>query len=65
MKLNSSVIVSISADSNDLENAIVLVGKKVDTRNVFKEVEVINAFKGEEAMNIWNKLLGDKIEKDN
>lgn len=65
MKINSSVIVSISADSNDLENAILLVGKKVDTGNVFEEVEVINAFKGEKAMDIWLELNESKVKNDN
>lgn len=51
MRTTSSIIVSYDASENG-DETILLVGKK----NPNEIVEVINAFQGEEAKDLWKKL---------
>lgn len=51
MRTTSSIIVSYDASENG-DETILLVGKK----NPNETIKIINAFQGEEAMDLWKKL---------
>ena len=51
MKTTSSIIVSYDASENG-DETILLVGKK----NPNETIKIINAFQGEEARDLWEKL---------
>lgn len=53
------LLVSYANNGND-ETATLLVGRK----DTFQEVAVINAFQGEEAVDIYKKLMPVKEEKE-
>lgn len=53
------VLVSYANNGND-ETAILIVGRK----NEIQEVDIINAFQGEEAVDIYKKLIPVKEEKE-
>ena len=59
MKLTDSLLISIDF-SQDKDNTVMVVGRKP----VGKPVDIINAFQGEEAIDIWKKLTTVK-EKHN
>lgn len=40
----------------DSDNAVLIVGQK----NKIKDIEIINAFQGDEATELWNKLTTKK-----
>lgn len=52
--ITTSLLVGFDFSNND--KAIVVVGKKRKNQSV----EIINAFEGEEAIDIYKKLVGDK-----
>lgn len=55
MQTAKSIIVSFSK-STENDSCILLVGEK----NPKKDVEIINAFAGPEAEELWNKLITKK-----
>lgn len=55
MNISGSLIVGYSFSDNG-DNPVLIVGKK-DKKQA---VEVINAFEGDEAVDIYKKLVGDK-----
>lgn len=58
MRINESVIVSVDIRDNG-DNPVMVVGKQIGVR-----VEVINALAGEEVIDLWNKLTGKEVEKE-
>lgn len=58
MNINESVIVSVAISDNG-DNPVMVVGKQIGVR-----VEVINALAGEEVIDLWNKLTGKEVEKE-
>lgn len=52
LRYTDSVIVSFDRDVLDDNNGILLVGRQ----RIGKPVEIINAFQGEEAKELWKKL---------
>ena len=59
MDITSSVIVAFDYKS-DKDHAILLVGQK----NPKVDIQIINAFEGEEAKELWKKLTTKKEKKD-
>lgn len=57
--LTDSVIVSISFNINQ-DNTVLVVGRK----RLNESVEIINAFQGQEAIDIYNKLT-NKVTNNN
>ena len=59
MRTTSSIIVSYDTSENG-DETILLVGKK----NPNETIKIINAFQGEEARDLWQKLTerNEKIE---
>ena len=63
MRITKSFIVSFDLESTsdkneDKDTAIAIVGKR-DSKGVTK---IVNAFQGEEAIELWNKLTGSGKE---
>lgn len=58
---SGSVIVSWSFAGNESDTSVLLVGKKAPG----KDVEIINAFQGEEALKIFEMLTKKKEESSN
>lgn len=65
MRITNSFIVSFDLESTpdknedkDKDTAIAIVGKR-DSKGVTK---IVNAFQGEEAIELWNKLTGSGKE---
>lgn len=54
MNINGSLLVGYSFTDGD--NPVLIVGRKEKG----KAVEVINAFNGDEAVELYKKLVGDK-----
>ena len=53
MQITDTLLVSYTFNStSDIDSAVLIVGKK-DKK---KPVEIVNAFQGEEAIDIWKKL---------
>lgn len=59
MSKTESVLVSITFNE-EKDKTLMLVGK----RNPRKAVEVINAFQGEEAEELYKKLVGEKKDAE-
>lgn len=58
MNINESVIVSVAiSDNGDIP--VMVVGKQIGVR-----VDIINALEGEEVIDLWNKLTGKEVEKE-
>ena len=55
-KIAEALIVSVSLSDNN--TGVLVVGKKAPG----KDVQVINAFQGEEAWNLYNKLTKKNVE---
>lgn len=55
MDICSSVIVAFDYKEN-ADNAVLIVGQKGPK----KDIQIINAFQGEEAKELWNKLTAAK-----
>lgn len=58
-RLSDCVLVSISCHGDE-ENAVLIVGRKTKR----KDVEVINAFQGKEAIELYEKLITKKEKSD-
>ena len=58
-RLSDCVLVSISCQGDE-ENAVMIIGRKAKR----KDVEVINAFQGKEAIKLYEKLITKKEKKD-
>lgn len=57
MQIVDTILVDITFDTkSEINTAVLTVGKK--RKN--KSVEIINVFLGEEAIDIYKKLVGDK-----
>ena len=52
MHVTRSLLVSF--DKSDKDNSCVLI---VGEKNLGQNVEIVNAFQGEEAEELWNKLI--------
>ena len=59
MKLTDSLLISIDFKENK-DDSIMIVGRKP----VGKPVDIVNAFQGEEAIELWNKLVTKKENKN-
>lgn len=59
MKLTDSLLISI-VFGKEKDNTVMIVGRKP----VGKPVDIVNAFQGEEAIELWNKLITKKENKD-
>lgn len=61
MRVTDSILVSVDFDmQGGPDTAVLIVGKKKKC----EAVDILNAFQGEEAMELWNKLTGSgKDEK--
>ena len=58
MQITDTLLISYTFNStSDINSAVLIVGKK----NKRQPVEIINAFQGEEAIDIWEKLT--KVKK--
>lgn len=55
MKITSSLLVGVDFEE-DPDKSVLIVGKK----NKKEAVQIINAFQGEEAIELYKKLVGDK-----
>lgn len=58
MRINESVIVSVDIRDNG-DNPVMVIGKQNKGR-----VDIINALAGEEVVDLWNKLTGKEVEKE-
>lgn len=56
--INDAVVVSVSINTNDVDNALLIVGKKKMPNIMNSEIDVIKAVQGEEAMELYEKLWG-------
>lgn len=53
MRVTDSILVSVDFDMQDgPDTAVLVVGKKKKG----EAIDILNAFQGEEAMELWNKL---------
>lgn len=55
MKINESLLVGVDF-TNDKDTSVLIVGRKHPN----KSVEIINAFQGKEAEELYKKLVGKK-----
>lgn len=55
MKINESLLVGVDF-TNDKDTGVLIVGRKRPN----KSVEIINAFQGKEAEELYKKLVGKK-----
>lgn len=60
MRTTDSILVGFDIDGKNEDTAVLIVGKK----NLNESVTIINAFKGEEAVELYNRLITKK-EKEN
>ncbi len=60
MRVTDSILVSVDFDLKDgPDTAVLIVGKKKKG----KAVDILNAFQGEKAIELWNKLTGNGKEE--
>ena len=57
-KIADCILVSVNFE-NGVENGVLIVGRKTKR----KDVEIVNAFQGQEALDLYNKLVTRKEKK--
>lgn len=59
MRVTDSILVSVDFDmQGGADTAVLIVGKKKKGESI----DILNAFQGDEAMELWNKLTGSGKE---
>lgn len=59
MRVTDSILVSVDFDmQGGPDTAVLVVGKKKKGETI----DILNAFRGDEAMELWNKLTGSGKE---
>lgn len=61
MKITDSILMSINFDpAGDPDGAVLVIGRKKKN----EAVDIINAFEGKEAVDLYKKLVGDRKGSD-